>query len=376
MDKWKAVFYDDAGTKMNYKFPKKLSKDSEYCKEVLRFMDVLIKDLNENGIEKAFIEIAMKYRRLFNDVLENYYSGNIVLAYMMIEQLIKEYKSNGIIFSKLSKSFSFNYYVIENRKWNEFLFYRARVGDISNENKEDALKHTPFDMISKIGSYRFNIPGQPCLYLGSTSYDCWIEMGEPGDRDFNAGCVLLNKDYEIINLSTDVWILLECMDRLKAQGDKEMMFKSYLLSQVTSYCINEDNRKFKSEYIISQLITLACKSNNIEGISYISKRVSTNKFGHNLCMNLALFIPYEQGKRYSSITKTDMKIGIPINYAYFAKLKRETLNLSIKKLPYERPQTTLAIGEFDNQTPYRDSHFYDFDRYLRQITLKRYGIED
>lgn len=376
MDKWRKVFYDDEGTKLNYKFPKKLGKDSEYYSAVLQFMDILIKDLEDNRIEQAFIEIAVEYRELFKDVLENYYSGKIVAAYTMIERLIKEYKSNGIIFSKLSKSYSFNYYVIENRKWDHFLFYRARVGDISNENKEDALKHTPFDMISKIGSNRFSIPGQPCLYLGSTSYDCWIEMGKPDDREFNVGCILLNKDYEILNLSTDIWILLESMERLKKQVDREMMFKSYLLSQVTSYCINEDNRNFKSEYIISQLVTLACKSNNIEGISYISKRVSTNEFGHNLCMNLALLIPYKQGIKYSNIMEIDMKIGIPIDYAYFAKIKRETLNLSIKNLPYERPQTSLAIGEFDNQTPYRDTHFYDFDRYLRQITLKKYGIED
>ena len=287
MDKWKKVFYYEERTKLNYKFPKKLGKDSEYYSAVLQFMDILINDLRENKIEKAFIEIAIEYRELFKAVLSNYYSGKIILAYTMIEQLIKEYKSSGIIFSKLSKSYSFNYYLIENRKWDYFLFYRARVGDISNENKEDALKHTPFDMISRIGSYRFSLPGQPCLYLGSTSYDCWIEMGKPDDREFNVGCILLNKDYEIMNFSTDTWVLLEALNRLKKQSDKEMMFKSYLLSQVTSYCINEDNRNFKSEYIISQLVTLACKSNNIEGISYISKRVSTNEVGHNLCMNLA-----------------------------------------------------------------------------------------
>lgn len=376
MDKWRKVFYDAEGTKLNYKFPKKLRKDSEYCSAVLRFMDTLIKDLRDNGIEKAFIEIAVEYRKLFKDVLVNYYSGNIMFAYTMIERLIMEYKNNGIIFSKLSKSYSFNYYVIENRKWDNFLFYRARVGDISNENKEDVLKHTPFDMISKIGSYRFSIPGQPCLYLGSTSYDCWIEMGKPDDREFNVGCILLNKDYEILNLSTDIWILLGAMERLKEQVDKEMMFKSYLLSQVTSYCINEVNRNFKSEYVISQLITLACKSNNIDGISYISKRVSTNEFGHNVCMNLALFIPYEQDVKYSQNMISEMKIGIPINYAYFNKLKRAPLNLSIELLPYELKQDAIAIGDFENQIPYRETHFYDYDRYLRQITIKKYGKGD
>ena len=376
MDKWRKVFYDDEGTKLNYKFPKKLRKDSEYFAAVLQFMDTLIKDLSDNGIEKAFIEIAMEYRELIKDVLTNYYSGDIVLAYTMIERLIKEYKRNGIIFSKLSKSYSFNYYVIENRKWDHFLFYRARVGDISNENKEDVLKHTPFDKISKIGSNRFSSPGQPCLYLGSTSYDCWIEMGRPDDREFNVGCILLKKDYEIINLSTDIWVFLEAMKRLKEQADKEMIFKSYLLSQITSFCIDEDNRNFKSEYVISQLISLACKSNTINGISYISKRVSTNEFGHNICMNLALFIPYEQGVKYSKSMISEIKIGTPINYAYFNKLKRASLNLSFEPLPYELKQGAIAIGDFENQIPYRETDFYDYDKYLRQITLKKYGIED
>lgn len=376
MDKWEKVFYDNRGTKENYKFPKKLSKDNEYYSAVFQFMDTLIKDLRNNGIEESFIDIAVKYRGIFKDVLTNYYSGNIVSAYAMIEQLIKEYKNSGIIFSNLSKSYSFNYYVIENKKWDNYLFYRARKGDISNENKEDVLKHTPFDMISKIGSNRFSIPGQPCLYLGSTSYDCWIEMGQPDDGEFNVGCVLLNKDYEIINLATDIWVLLGAIECLKEQNDREMMFKSYLLSQITSYCISEDNRNFKSEYVISQLITLACKTNNIDGISYISKRVSTNEFGHSICMNLALFIPYEQGVKYSGIMESEMKIGTPINYAYFNKLKRAPLNLSIEPLPYELKQRAIAIGNFENQIPYNETDFYDYDRYLRQITIRKYGIGD
>ena len=374
MEKWEKVFYNDKGTKDNYKFPKKLSKDNEYPEAVLHFMNTLINDLRDNDIDEAFIDISEEYKNIFQQVLIDYYSGNIISAYNLIEQLIKEYKNNGIIFSKLSKSYSFNYYVIENKKWDNFLFYRARKGDISNENKEDVLKHTPFDMRSKIGSNRFSIPGQPCLYLGSTSYDCWIEMGQPDDREFNVGCILLNKDYEIINLATDIWIFLEAIKRLKEQADKEMMFKSYLLSQVTSYCISENNRNFKSEYVISQLITLACKSNNIDGISYISKRVSSNEFGHNICMNLALFVPYEQGETYSRSMVSEIKIGNPINYAYFEKMNKAMLNLPSKRLPYELTPKAICIGDFENQIPYRETHFYDYDRYLYQITIQKYGI--
>lgn len=374
MENWVKVFYDK-GTKDNYRFPKKINKDKDYFSEVLKFMDVLIDDLRSNDIEQAYINIAEEYKCLFESVLTKYYAGKIIDAYNLINDLIREYKDNRIIFSKLSKSYSFNYYTIENKKWNEFIFFRARTGDIENENKENVLKHTPFDMISKIGSNRFSIPGQPCLYLGSTSYACWIEMGKPSDREFNVGCILLNKDYEILNLSTDITVFLNAISTLSQESDKQMMFKSYLLSQVTSFCVMEEKRNFKSEYIISQLITLACKSNDIEGISYISKRVSSNVFGHNIGMNLALFVPYEQGKKYSDIMETDMKIGRPVNYAYFEKLKRASLCFSIERFPYEYSQKITNIGDFEEQNPYTETNFYDFDKYLRQITWKQYHIE-
>ena len=93
MDKWQNVFYSKGKTKENYKFPKILSKDN-------------------NNIDEAFIDIAKEYRKIIDKVLKKYYSGEIVVAYNIIEKLIVEYKKSGIIFSKISKSYSFNYYII------------------------------------------------------------------------------------------------------------------------------------------------------------------------------------------------------------------------------------------------------------------------
>lgn len=135
MEKWEKVFYDK-GTKKNYRFPKNLNKDNEYFEEVLKFMNTLIEDLRSNDIEQAYIKIAEEYKNLFQSVLTKYYEGKIVDAYNIINDLIKEYKDNYIIYCKLSKSFSFNYYVIENKKWDEFIFFRARVGNIEKENKK------------------------------------------------------------------------------------------------------------------------------------------------------------------------------------------------------------------------------------------------
>ena len=70
-----------------------------------------------------------------------------------------------------------------------------------------------------------------------------------------------------------------------------------------------------------------------------------------------------------------MKIGMPVNYAYFEKLKRAPLCLSIEHFDYENTQYPINIGDFENQTPYTETHFYDFDKYLRQITWRQYKIE-
>lgn len=138
MDKWINVFYSDKGVKENYKFPKILNNDNEYFSAVLNFIDTLIEDLRDNNIDRDFIEISENYRTIIEEVLKKYYSGEIIAAYNKIEQLIKEYQNSNIIISSISKSYSFNYYVKENKKWEYFLFYRARFGDISKEKEEDA----------------------------------------------------------------------------------------------------------------------------------------------------------------------------------------------------------------------------------------------
>ena len=40
MEKWEKVFFDDEGTKKNYRFPKILNKDNDYFEEVIIFMKI------------------------------------------------------------------------------------------------------------------------------------------------------------------------------------------------------------------------------------------------------------------------------------------------------------------------------------------------
>lgn len=79
-----------------------------------------------------------------------------------------------------------------------------------------------------VSTQRFSIPGVPCLYLGTTSYVCWLEMDKPHDSEFNV--------------------------------------------YATSFSIKNKERKFKSEYIVSQLIMQCLSELLIDGIAYASKK--------------------------------------------------------------------------------------------------------
>ena len=129
----------------------------------------------------------------------------------------------------------------------------------------------------------------------------------------------------------------------------------------TSYVVEEENRKFKSEYIVSQSIMLACMELGLDGVAYFSKRVEDEIFAHS-AINLALFAKYEKRNNYSEICK-HIKIDDSFNYALFKQM-----NPSAKYRDYDlrvdRTGLITNIGRYKRQASYRDTAFHDFDVYM------------
>ena len=152
------------------------------------------------------------------------------------------------------------------------------------------MSHLPYSLRAKSGNYRFSIPGNPSYYLSNSSYGCWIETGFPPDIEFNVSPVLLDGTQTIFNLAVsirDISCLNEC-ERERVHT----WIKLLMLTMATSYTINEPGRSFKSEYIISQSIMMACKKLGYDGVAYYSKRVSDEIFAR-CAVNLALFVDYK-----------------------------------------------------------------------------------
>ena len=55
--------------------------------------------------------------------------------------------------------------------------YKARESHTNYLYNKDELFHIPYDKRDRIGNQRFSISGMPCLYLATSSYVCWEELG-------------------------------------------------------------------------------------------------------------------------------------------------------------------------------------------------------
>lgn len=190
-------------------------------------------------------------------------------------------------------------------------FFRARLNN-SCLDKKDML-HIPFYNRELVSTQRFSIPGVPCLYLGTTSYVCWLEMDKPQDNIFNISSFKLPKDLKILNLAIDTNLIKNQIQLVNQSSGKKkdnntkllnLMIELMPLVYATSFSIKNTNRKFKSEYIISQLIMQCLNELKIDGIAYISKKVKNSILAFPQCINLA--IPMKTNKL------SNKKINMPI----------------------------------------------------------------
>ena len=79
--------------------------------------------------------------------------------------------------------------------------YKARKGETHYLFSDDQMFHIPFNHRDKIGNQRFSISGIPCLYLGSSSYICWEELGRV-DFDMCNFCGFTNiKPIEVFDMA-------------------------------------------------------------------------------------------------------------------------------------------------------------------------------
>lgn len=117
--------------------------------------------------------------------------------------------------------------------------YKARESSSNYLFSKDEMFHIPYDKRSKIGNQRYSVSGMPCLYLASSSYVCWEELGRVDFQSCNF-CGYTNKvdvpvyDFALPSAITQmsdikrVCIILAC----SLSAKRDALFKEeYILPQ-------------------------------------------------------------------------------------------------------------------------------------------------
>lgn len=343
-----------------------LDSDNEYFGKLKNKLKELVDELELRGAESDIIDVARRFSDRIIDSIELYYKGDIIKSQTIINELINEFPDdNEYAISGINTGSAFPGYSQETL---EVQFFRARLNDRVEDYPARQMLHIPFSKREIVKSERFSIPGLPCLYLGNSSYACWIEMGRPADYQFNVSPVVLDNTQKVLNLAVSIRDLQSYqeldkkVDISEFKNDIVTLLKLVILNICTSYKIQNRNRNFKSEYIISQMIMLACKNRGLDGVAYLSKQVSSEVFASIVGVNVALFAKYNGEDELSEICE-HIKIGDSFNYSMYKKLlpslKYKGYRLRIDASPYIN-----NIGSLDRQFPYKETEFYDFDKYL------------
>lgn len=157
-------------------------------------------------------------------------------------------------------------------------YYRIRAGKEEYSRKD--MFHIPMSMRHLIKSYRYSIPGHPCLYLASGRELCWFECGMPKEFSY-AGFVLdieEEKKVRVIDFSMlplDVaWAIH--LEHANCKENKKYVYefleKYLLLLPLKAACsmkVSNRDVAFVEEYIFPQQLLLWVRENGkYDGIAY------------------------------------------------------------------------------------------------------------
>ena len=342
-----------------------LDKDIEYYPAVREKLRELKEILRYYNADAEIINTVDRFRKTLLQILREYYKGNIALSLTkMINQI------NAICKEDKDAVNDINDCNVFDGDKSDIPFFRARLDADEDGFTAKDMGVIPFCLRDKATTGRFSMPGFPCLYLGNTSYVCWLEMGKPAEFRFNVSPVLLDRTQKLFDLTVSFGYLFERDNKGNRMLSKDItigFIKRIMLSICSFFRVKEQNRQFKSEYIIPQLIMMACKKCGLDGIAYISSKISNPGLFGVCAINVALYSKYPNNIFCADTNKSALeehvKIGDAFNYSMYNQIKKNNQIIN-SSLWIDRCKWINNIEIRGQQFSYRETKFYEFDRFL------------
>lgn len=255
-----------------FSFPLKSQGNLSYfdtLKKTLRLFEKLVSELKESDSVTVSVKSELQGLKDSNKkilkVISSYLEGNSGKAYKTLDGLLKSpfYKSklNSLLETLSEKT--------------ELLRVRISLEPLV---ARDQMFHIPFSKRHLVANQRFSIAGLPCLYLGSSIYVCWLELGR---KDFGGLWISgfrPNKSLKVLNLAYDLDLIINQFHERKINEAQFVnMFLLWPLVMASCFQVKHPQAPFHEEYIISSLLLQWVKSQDgdIKGLKYLSTKLET-----------------------------------------------------------------------------------------------------
>lgn len=314
----------------------------------------------------------------------SYYNGKISEAYNCIKNILEQYVDSPFVVAPVDKNYAFRGSAVKelrpkiysNEKYDpiydkmlnhDLSFYRARTGVEIIQEKD--MFHIPFNKRGIINTQRFSIAGLPCLYLSTSSFGAWLELGLPEAEYFQVSSFKIPKNLKVLNLCIQQHLINGMSSYIENDYEKNIVLSSleiFPLIIATSYHVSETDRKFKSEYIISQIIMQVCNELDIDGVAYLSKRM-LDYYAYPQAINLAIAIPYNEKCLYWQ-RANEILLTKPIRFSDFLReridnnIENQNFNSYVNEIYKDGEHNEIVLaGNIEKYTMTKHSAF---DEYL------------
>ena len=247
--------------KNNYKFPVEYTDD--FRKGVNSLLETYINDLRINQIDDSIIRKIENFKHNCDLTLKNYLKGIYSRAFENFSDAIKDLD---IVKSPLLTS-----------NLTEKYFFRGRCNYNFIDYSDREMFHIPLDKRYKVSTQRFSFPGLPCLYLGASSYICWVELNRPPIENFQIALLKASEIAEqkkVIDLSHVPQKISQLENQPWYKEEEYLLY--WPLLAICSIRVKDEDAIFKPEYIFPQLFLEYIQKRNSNG-TYIGIKYASVK---------------------------------------------------------------------------------------------------
>lgn len=162
--------------------------------------------------------------------------------------------------------------------------YRIRIKEDRAFAKKDMF-HIPYELRHLVSSQRYSIPGFPSLYLGSSIYIAWRELGCPELNTIVTSRVETRDNVKMLDFGYAPQYEPRMFGTLETHYEGSELISEKFISRIVcwpllaacSIKVMHKNGNFKPEYIIPQVLLQLVRNNiigdDIDGIRYFSMNV-------------------------------------------------------------------------------------------------------